>query len=853
MYGKHRLLVICVVLLVVACSSDDGGTADITAPLDLLDATVDLSVDVAIDSTVLPDGTGEVSDSVAPPDFLVLDDGYDVQPEPDLVYLDVQPEELGPPGPVTESSEPVPVVTETWLVTYAKDSDSDPVGEMLDAGTFEMPDGPGIDGNGIEWLEREPGDGGKMGFAGYGLFYAATTVEFDKAGGVIVRANKFSTVYINGRPQPATPYNHKVHRTPGAAVAGTNVIIAQAFSAVNDPEIELWTTPDELYFNPSDITAPHMRIGEESTQYIGIPVLNLTEMSLRQAHAKVIENEWFEATDIELGPLSPAAVTQIAFQLKQAKAVEDLESEVTVTVRVESPVLEFSYEFTTALSVVAEDATYKRTRHSLVDGSVQFYGVRPPTGEAPDDGFSLALSLHGAGVGAHGQVNSYSPKDWAYVVAPTNRRPFGFDWEEWGRLDGLETLDDAMEIFDIDPTRVYVTGHSMGGHGTWQFGVHQADRFRVVGPSAGWNSFYTYGGSQKPTGPFARARASSDTINYVGNLANRAVYIIHGDADDNVPISEAYLMQEAVEPIADEFYFHIEPGAGHWWNGDEGPGTDCVDWPPLFDLMQERTLDLTELDFEYISPSPWINEDYSYVTILSQLDPYEDSIITSESDGDAVALVTSNVRGMVLDGTALLGKGVTALTVDDESVDLADGDIEWGTQTGKSPHVQGPFNQVFHRPFCFVYPEEGNPAFRNYAAYLISTWNIIGNGHGCALPREKLTPAMREKYNIIYVGVPRHQVPLPEGMPFDWSEDGIHIDDFVAPEGTLLAIFPEGDHLSAIMTATPGEEYMLFWYSPFSSRSGMPDWVGWTNGGVYATGFFDGDWLFSKALAYGME
>jgi hypothetical protein len=851
MYGKHRFLVILTTLLLASCSSDDGTNADISAPMDLLDVTADLSVDMAVDSTVLPDGAADVGDAAPPPDL--MDDGYDVQPGPDLIYLDVQPEELGPPGPVTESSVPEAVVTETWLVTYAKDSDNDPVGDMLDAGTFVMPDGPGVDANGIEWLEREPEDGGKMGFAGYGLFYAATTVEFEKAGGVIVRANKFSTVYINGRPQPATPYNHKVHRTPGAAVAGTNIIIAQAFSAVNDPEIELWTTPDELYFNPSDITAPHMRIGEESTQYIGIPVLNLTEMPLRQAHAKVIENEWFEATDIELGPLSPAAVTQIAFQLKQAKAVEDLESEVTVTVRVESPVLEYSYEFETALSVVAADATYKRTRHSLVDGSVQFYGVRPPTGVAPDDGFSLALSLHGAGVGAHGQVNSYSPKDWAYVVAPTNRRPFGFDWEEWGRLDGLETLDDAMEIFDIDPTRVYVTGHSMGGHGTWQFGVHQADRFRVVGPSAGWNSFYTYGGSQKPTGPFARARASSDTINYVGNLANRAVYIIHGDADDNVPISEAYLMQDAVEPIADEFYFHIEPGAGHWWNGDEGPGTDCVDWPPLFDLMQERALDLTELDFEYISPSPWINEDYSYVTILSQLDPYEDSIITSESDGDAVALFTSNVRGMVLDGTALQSKGVTSLTVDDESVDLTDGNIEWGKQTGKHPHVQGPFNQVFHRPFCFVYPEEGNPAFRNYAAYLISTWNIIGNGHGCALPREMLTPAMREKYNIIYVGVPRHQVPLPEGMPFDWSEEGIHIDDFVSPTGTLLAIFPEGDHLSAIMTATPGEEYMLFWYSPFSSRSGMPDWVGWTNGGVYATGFFDGDWMFSKALAYGME
>jgi S-formylglutathione hydrolase FrmB len=30
-----------------------------------------------------------------------------------------------------------------------------------------------------------------------------------------------------------------------------------------------------------------------------------------------------------------------------------------------------------------------------------------------------------------------------------------------------------------------LTGHSMGGHGTWHLGVHDAGRFAVIGPSAG--------------------------------------------------------------------------------------------------------------------------------------------------------------------------------------------------------------------------------------------------------------------------------------------------------------------------------------------------------------------------------
>ena len=31
------------------------------------------------------------------------------------------------------------------------------------------------------------------------------------------------------------------------------------------------------------------------------------------------------------------------------------------------------------------------------------------------------------------QVNAYQPKDWAYVAAPTNRRRYGFYWQDWGQ------------------------------------------------------------------------------------------------------------------------------------------------------------------------------------------------------------------------------------------------------------------------------------------------------------------------------------------------------------------------------------------------------------------------------------
>ena len=60
---------------------------------------------------------------------------------------------------------------------------------------------------------------------------------------------------------------------------------------------------------------------------------------------------------------------------------------------------------------------------------------------------SLFLSVHGAEVEAISQARAYKPKTEGPIVAPTNRRPRGFNWEDWGRLDALEVLEIAKNSF----------------------------------------------------------------------------------------------------------------------------------------------------------------------------------------------------------------------------------------------------------------------------------------------------------------------------------------------------------------------------------------------------------------------
>jgi poly(3-hydroxybutyrate) depolymerase len=129
---------------------------------------------------------------------------------------------------------------------------------------------------------------------------------------------------------------------------------------------------------------------------------------------------------------------------------------------------------------------------SDIDGSLQYYAVTPQL-NGPQKNAALFLSVHGAGVEAIGQARAYQSKDWGTLVAATNRRPRGFNWEDWGRLDALEVLEIAKQKFNPDPQHIYLTGHSMGGHGTWFLGSTYPDKWAAIGAAAGYPTLKGYG------------------------------------------------------------------------------------------------------------------------------------------------------------------------------------------------------------------------------------------------------------------------------------------------------------------------------------------------------------------------
>lgn len=773
------------------------------------------------------------------------------------------PVEFGPLAPEVELT-PEPIAVQLVGIVSdevrADNGGDDPILEQLQDGTFACPD-IGFDEFGVRWRGAVPPENGEVEppRGGAGVMYAVVCIESAEARGLVAQVDNFAGLFVNGAEQPGDFYRSGRLRLPAVLRPGTNVLAARGSTDTRRgaPIFRLWRTPDELAFNRSDATFPHLRVADMEPQFYGVPVLNLREAPVLGLRAVVEDSELFEETVREHVALPAASTTQVGFELrlKAPLTITATQAPVQVSLRIEAVGLDFSYGTTVEIEVKPPGTHFRGSFVSAMDESVQYYGVAPPPQIDPARDYGMILSLHGAGVQAFGQARAYGLKDWAYVVAGTNRRPFGFDWEDWGRLDALEVLEEGKRRFGHDPSKVYVTGHSMGGHGTWHVGLTHPEKFALIGPSAGWSHFDVYGGARSPApgpgigGAFAAAQQHSQTPTFLENASRRAVYIIHGDADNNVPVSLGRAMRDALEPICEDLHYHEEPGAGHWWDGYPEPGAQCVDWTPMMDLMQERSLDPMELEFDFRTAGPWVNPSHSFVRVESALDPYTFVGVTSRATGSQVVLTTENARSLVLDGAALAERGVSEVVVDDDTRAVTEGPMRFGPEGGKRPGQHGPLKEAFFTPFVYVYPDgEAGEPYRELAAYFTTYWSFIGNGYSPAVPLSALTDELRASHNVIYLGVGPDGMAEPTRAPIGVSGAEIVVGDDRYTNSAAIFVFPEGEKLSAVFYATEGAEDLLFGFVPFRSGFGAPDYVVFTYGGSRTAGFFDAEWQLDPAL-----
>lgn len=204
-----------------------------------------------------------------------------------------------------------------------------------------------------------------------------------------------------------------------------------------------------------------------------------------------------------------------------------------------------------------------------ISGSTYRYQVYVPADFRSHKTWPVILFLHGSGergsdgllqtdVGLPHAIRQNSARFPFLVVIPQCSP--NLTWSTAGMREmALAALDQSIKEFHGDRRRVYLSGLSMGGFGTWEFAIAQPGRFAALVPICS-------GVRPLSDWPQLRVDVPADADPYAEvarRIGKTPVWMFHGDADPSVPVEESRHMAAALKAVGAEFKYTEYPGVGH--------------------------------------------------------------------------------------------------------------------------------------------------------------------------------------------------------------------------------------------------------------------------------------------------
>lgn len=164
-------------------------------------------------------------------------------------------------------------------------------------------------------------------------------------------------------------------------------------------------------------------------------------------------------------------------------------------------------------------------------------------GECGNDGLKqVAIGL--------GSAIMLNVEKWPFIVVFPQKQDTHANWEDEDPMV-MATLDKTKQELNIDDSRLYLTGLSQGGHGTWAIAARHPDLFAAIAPVCGW-------GDEE----------------IAKKLTKMRIWVFHGDADDAVNVERSREMQKWITAAGGSCKLTIYPGVGHnsWDNAYHNEG-----------------------------------------------------------------------------------------------------------------------------------------------------------------------------------------------------------------------------------------------------------------------------------------
>ncbi|WP_431122880.1 alpha/beta fold hydrolase [Flagellimonas flava] len=730
--------------------------------------------------------------------------------------------------------------------------------------------------------------------------YVYLSYKSNKEDIVLFEASGHTQAIINGFPHEGDYYDFGYSLIPIKLKKGTNVFVLKSgrFPRVRGRLIK---PKSPVLMTQRDMTLPDLLMGEDIKYKGAIRVINASDTWVKKHEIQVVYQG--KKLSSEIPSIPPMSVRKMAFEIPSVEEnITTQDSNLKLKLINGSQQTLDDQEI--AIHIKSKHDKHKRTFISQIDGSVQYFSVAPSSTHDLEDG-ALFLSVHGASVEAVNQANAYKQKDWGHVVAPTNRRPFGFAWEDWGRLDALEVLKEGKRIYQPNPQKIYLTGHSMGGHGTWYLGATYPDKFAAIAPCAGYPDLLGYRDSfvkralsaseeelkrwgitpkmleemqKKPQltdmdHMILRAGNPSRTLKLKRNYLQQGIYVLHGEKDNVVPTFIAREMREVMGKFHSDFTYYEYPGGTHWY------GDHSMDWPPIFDLFKQRSIpaDSTIKKMEFYTASPGVSATSHFASIIQQQKPLEISSINFNKE-DGVKIDTENISVLKLDLDAM-GLDTSKLQIDNDTLEISSvGKIYLHHTNGswragnapsykdKGPHRNGGFKDAFRNEMVFVYATKGteqeNEWYFNKARLDAETFYYRANGSVELVADVDFSAKAYPNRNIVIYGNSDNNSAwskLLKQFPVQVKDNQVTVDgkEVKGNQWGLYFIAPRQDSDTAsigVVSAT-GTNGMKAIYSNHYLLNGTsyPDLLLFSNGimdygtdAVKCAGFFGNDWSFER-------
>jgi predicted peptidase len=191
------------------------------------------------------------------------------------------------------------------------------------------------------------------------------------------------------------------------------------------------------------------------------------------------------------------------------------------------------------------------------EGENYAYSVYVPPDYTPAKAWPIILFLHGSGErGDDGLLQTEVGlgtairRNWklvpAIVVMPQCRPKH--IWVGPMAQMALKCVEAASREYHCDPDRFYLTGLSLGGHGTWYLAAQLSGRLAAIVPIAGFAELDESTGAAERLAP---------------QLASLPIWCAHGDQDKAVPVTKSREMVAAIRKAGGHAIYKELEGQGH--------------------------------------------------------------------------------------------------------------------------------------------------------------------------------------------------------------------------------------------------------------------------------------------------